>query len=329
MNVMAMLHAYPPMHNAGAEWMVHSMLRPLAAGGHQVDVVLSQDRGEPYELDGVHVHPHRDKNDPVPFLADADVIVTHLENTARATILGGLHDIPVVHVCHNTFLQTANWLRRGASLAVFNSEWMREYLSGPYQGWSVVVRPPVFGDDYATTPGDAVTLVNLYAEKGPATFYGLAERMPDVQFLGVRGGYGGQVIRTDLPNVEILDHVPGHEMAARVYSRTRVLLMPSSYESWGRAAVEAMHSGIPVIAHPTPGLRESLGDVGVFADRADVGAWETELRRLLDGRRWRAASRRAKARASELDPAVDLDRWTQAVQTLAERRTRVRVGNRH
>lgn len=328
MNILAMLHAYPPTHNAGAEWMVHSMLRPVVDAGHRVDVLLSARRGELYDLDGVTVHPHRDKNDPVRFLGGADVIVTHLQDTARATILGQLHDIPVVHVCHNTYLQTASWLRRGPSLAVFNSEWMAEHLGGGYNGWSVIVRPPVFGEDYATTPGDRVTLVNLFAEKGAATFYALAERMPDVSFLAVRGGYGAQVIRDDLPNVEVLDHVPGHEMAERVYSRTRVLLMPSSYESWGRVGVEAMHSGIPVIAHPTPGLLESLGDAGVFADRTDVAAWETELRRLLDGRRWRAASRRAKVRAAKLDPAGDLDCWMSAVERLGERRTRVRAGNR-
>ncbi|MFE4971343.1 glycosyltransferase [Kitasatospora sp. NPDC056651] len=64
--------------------------------------------------------------------------------------------------------------------------------------------------------------------------------------------------------MEIIDHVPGHAMRERVYARSRVVLMPSSHESWGRVGVEAFASGIPVIAHPTPGLAECLGHAGIY-----------------------------------------------------------------
>src|SRR6202008_4402278 len=105
----------------------------------------------------------------------------------------------------------------------------------------VVVRPLVRSAEFATEPGDRVTLVNLrpmemspggaVMGKGAELFWTLAERMPGVKFLGVRGAYGGQMVRDDLPNVEVLDPVPAHEMRDRVFARTRVLLMPSSYES--------------------------------------------------------------------------------------------------
>ncbi|MBQ1167082.1 glycosyl transferase, partial [Streptomyces sp. A73] len=62
----------------------------------------------------------------------------------------------------------------------------------------------------------------------------LAQRIPEQQFVAVRGAYGEQVDYDGLDNVEVLAQVPGEEMAERVYGRTRVLLMPSSYESWGR-----------------------------------------------------------------------------------------------
>jgi len=146
-------------------------------------------------------------------------------------------------------------------------------------------------------------------------FYKLAERMPDVRFLGVVGAYGGQDIR-DLPNVEIQPHTPN--IRDDVYARTRVLLMPSSYESWGRTGAEAMASGIPTIAHPTPGLRESLGDSGVFVERPDLDGWEHAIRQLLDGRRWRAASRRALARSAQLDPTADLEVWCRTMEEVAE-----------
>ncbi len=333
MRLLALLHAYPPHPTAGAEWMVHTMLRAAVERGHEVDVVLSNPApGGSYELNGVRVHPFRSKNDPFDFTDRSDAIITHLENTQRASTIGQMRGLPTVHVLHNTFTQTRGWLRKGhPSLVVYNSQWMRH----DYESWlssirhplppAVVVRPPVLADEYATKHGDRVTLINLYPPKGSATFWALAQRMPDVKFLAVVGGYGDQDIRDGVPNVEVVPNVPGSRMRDEVYARTKLLLVPSEYESWGRAGVEAMTSGIPVIAHPTPGLLESLGDAGTFVDRDDIDGWERQIRRLLAPRAYGAASKRARARSAELDPAEDLQRWCTAAEQLSEQRGRLRA----
>lgn len=327
MRIMAMVAAYPPRQCVGSWMMTHALLRALAARGHDVDVVLSVAEGEPYELDGVRVWPYVDKSDPFRFLDGADVIVCHLEGGTRATILGGSAGIPVVHLVHNTQGRALSLARKGgASLLVCNSEQMAAQFTH-HSGRLIVVRPPVDAAEYATTPGQAITLVNLSEDKGAKVFYALADRFPDRTFLGVRGGYGIQVIE-DHPNVEILDHQPADQMRERVYARTRVLLMPSAHESWGRVGVEAMTSGIPTIATPTAGLCESLGKAGIFAEPGDVDGWEKTLRRLLDGRTWNAASRKAKVRAAELDPADDLDRWCTAVEEVGRVRARNSRGPR-
>lgn len=334
MRVLAMLHAYPPAHNAGAEWAAHSLLRELAARGHQVDVLLSHGRevAAGYDIDGVTVHPYRDKTDPGRWMRGdgrADVIVTHLENTARASILGELNRIPVVHLLHNTYEKSKEWLVKGRpALAVYNTDWMREdvgawwevHRRGRPMPFGITVRPPVAVQDYAAEkPGGRITLVNLTAEKGALLFYKLAEAMPKRRFLAVRGGYGQQIIREDLPNVDILPNVPGDRMAAEVYGRTKVLLAPSAYESYGRVAVEAMCSGIPVIAHPTPGLRESLGDAGTFCDRDDPDAWVTAIRRITSPKVYPPLSATARARAAALDPGPELDTWCEAMEGVAHR----------
>jgi len=140
--------------------------------------------------------------------------------------------------------------------------------------------------------------------------------MPEQHFLAVTGAYGEQIL-PDLPNVEILEHVRGEDMREQVYARTRVLLMPSSYESWGRVGVEAMASGIPVLAHPTPGLCESLGEAGLYVDRNDIDGYEATLQRLLTPSEYRLASKRAKARSAELDPSIDLTAWCAGVEGVA------------
>lgn len=326
MRVLAMLHLFPPHHNAGAERMVLAMLRALVDRGHEVDVVLSQRHPEitgPYEIHGIRVHQYRDKTDPFQFIPDpTDVIVTHLENTPRAAALGESYKIPLVKVVHNTFNATRGQLQRGISLAVYNSEWMAaEFADLDVE--SLVVRPPVAVADYATKAGDCITLINLYEPKGPKTFYALAERFPHLTFLAVHGAYGHQVIR-ELPNVEHVRHLDGDRMRDEVYARTKILLVPSDYESWGRVGIEAMCSGIPVIAHPTPGLTESLGNAGIFCDRRNIDAWAAEINRLLKPRAYAAASKRAKARAAELDPTADLERWCAAVESLGVLRSHLR-----
>lgn len=336
MRVLALAHQWVPEHCAGAEVMLHSMLRALAGRGHDVSVLLSRQPGDPYELDGVRVVAGSCKQDTVRAVIAADVVVAHLEQTPQAAILGRLNSVPVIQVLHNTMQVTKQWLEREQpAFAVANSRWMQrdviDWFGGRPRPRIIVVRPPVDPAEYATTPGDRVTLVNLrrmeaspggaVMGKGSEVFWHLAERMPATRFLGVTGGYGGQDVR-DLPNAEVLPHVPHDHMRDTVYARTRVLLMPSSYESWGRTAVEAMCSGIPVIAHPTPGLVESLGPAGIFVDRADTAGWQDALRRLDDPDEYAAASARARARAAELDPTEDLTRWCDEVEEVARGGTR-------
>lgn len=322
MKVVAILHCYPPEHNAGAEWAVHTFFRAVVERGHEVQVCLTAQKGPEYVLDGVKVHPFVHKSDPSVFAQQGDVLVTHLENTPRTTWLGRILEKPVVHVLHNTFEPSKSWIKPDIGLAVFNSEWMK----ADYERWffrhglpeirSVVINPPVMAEDYATTPGDKVTLINMTEGKGGDVFWALVDRMPDVNFLGVIGGYGVQMLRENVPpNVTIQEHTPGHDMK-KVYGQTRILLMPSDYESWGRVGVEAMASGIPVVAHPTPGLTESLGTAGIFVDRCNLTVWEQRIRELLDGRKYKKFSREAKARSKQLDPQPQLDRFVGALEVL-------------
>lgn len=284
----------------------------------------------PYTYEGVNVFPHRDKDDPLRWILSEhppDLIVTHLENTLRASILGDMYKIPSVVLMHNGHWKSKCDLRWGAKLVVYNTDWMRAVVedwwresqgSEPPRG--IVVHPPVHAARYKVSPPSRadghVTLINLNGEKGSETFYALAERFPKLRFLGVCGAYGHQDVRHDLSNVEIMPHVAAHEMAERVFARTRVLLMPSSYESYGRAGVEAACSGIPTIAHPTSGLIEALGEDGTFADRDDVDAWAAALTRLSTPKGWAAASKRALGIARRLDTDADLGRWVEAAESL-------------
>lgn len=308
--------------------MAHALLRELAGRGHTVEVLITEptDVPAPYEVDGVSVFPRTGKGDPFCWFESAkhrpDLVVTHLGSTERATILARRYGCGVVHIQHNELVEqlTAS-AEHPPDVQVYNTHWVKDaherWLAS--RGRSVpvpaVVHPPVWPEKCSTTTGQAVTLVNLFERKGSAVFWELASRFPDREFLGVKGGYGEQDVRS-ADNVTVLEH--GADMR-EVYSRTKVLLAPSVYESYGLVAAEATCSGIPVIAHPTPGLVECLENSGVFCDRDDVDAWEKALRKLLSPRGWSAASKRAKDRASTLDSSDDLARWCEIAERVGRR----------
>ncbi|MFF7023052.1 glycosyltransferase family 4 protein [Streptomyces klenkii] len=328
LRIVARAHAMPPDHNAGAEHMLVSMLRPLVDRGHDVEVWLSRygDRHEPYEYRGVRVVPLESRLDFPTAVRRAHVLLSHLECVPSTAALARGYGKPLVVVCHNTHRPTFRDMASGdTALAVYNSWWMAreaelffaEYPKSVHPHKQLIVHPPVFADEYAVKkPGTHVTLINCNPEKGGKLLEQLARRMPDLQFLAVTGAYGQQIL-PDLPNVKVVEHVPGEEMRERVYARTRVLLMPSAYESWGRAGIEAIASGIPVVAHPTQGLCESLGEAGIFVDRSDVDGYEAIIRKLKTAAEYRLASKRSRARSAELDPTEQLAAWCRAVEELA------------
>lgn len=300
MKILAVVDKYPPTHNAGADVMLHVMLRDLVGRGH--DVTVAGDNVEGGVFDGVTVVKAR-AGELRRLAVGVDVVISHLKAIGPAVAAAGTR--PVVQILH----RDKQPIHPGASLVVANSEWLA-FEHRTFPGRLVVVRPPVWVAEYETDASAAtdITLVNVIEAKGSGLFWQLSQMMPERWFLGVLGGYGSQVIHKS-PNVEIVAHTP--HIVSAVYSRTRVLLVPSQHESWGRVAIEAACSGIPVLANPTVGLVEALGPAGLFIDRRRPKEWKLAIEALDDPAVYRLWSDRARARAVELDGIAhdDLDRF--------------------
>jgi glycosyltransferase involved in cell wall biosynthesis len=186
---------------------------------------MTGDGGGDREVDGVAVCDSPGLLGLVRAYRDHDVVLTQLQATSRALALAALTRRPVVQFLRMGGPDLAK-IVRWPDLMVFNAEWLRR--ERPWPGPSMVLHPPVFAEEYRTAPGDHVTLVNLNERKGGRLLFELARRLPDHRFLGVVGGWGGQVVPDPVPaNVTIMDHV---DDARDIYARTRILLMPSSYE---------------------------------------------------------------------------------------------------
>src|SRR5690606_14237075 len=257
MEVVAIVHAYPPEVRAGAEMMLYHMMQAMRDRGHVVKVA----------------NPETVEGRAIMRCSNPHVVITHLLHADVARGYAQDRGAKFAQVFHNDNRSSRIQARIPHDLTICNTNWLRKSL----RLGGIVVHPPVWPEQHRTTPGDCITLVNLIREKGADTFYSIAKRMSDRKFLGVKGGYGNQVVRPS-QNVEIIETTD--DMIGDVWSKTGVLLMPSHYESYGMVAVEALCSGIPVIAHPTKGLRESLGDAAVFVNRRDVMGWIRAIKEI-------------------------------------------------
>lgn len=302
--IVAYIHAYVPEHNAGAETTMHDLLKCLVKAGWEAVVVIkpplsgvgSIDLIQDYVIDGVHVVQSRSKKTLLHYVARADITISHLECSERTHLMSNDYKIPTIHLVHNTHRLTQRWMQHSDALLI-NTKWISEFEGfKTFDKPKLVINPPVNPDEYKTKHGKSITLVNLWEDKGAEIFYEMAKRFPQLPFLGVKGGYGVQEIR-ELSNVTILEHTKDMR---EVYGQTKVILMPSKYESFGRVAVEALASGIPTIAEPTPGLSEALGSAGIFADRESPDMWESALRDVLKPAKYGKQSKLCLARSEEL-----------------------------
>jgi len=158
---------------------------------------------------------------------------------------------------------------------------------------TAIVRPLMHEDKIRINEsfkGDCITLVNANENKGVNQFIEIAKRMPDRKFLAVRPYYGNLNPMAVPTNIEL---IPFDDDIRNVLKRTRILLMPSYYESFGRIAVESMYNGIPVIysrpisnsKYPggsTEGVEEWIKPAGISCEREDINEWVSIITSLDD-----------------------------------------------
>lgn len=266
MKILYSIHLYPPKHNCGGEYYIHNLNKHLVSQGHEVRVMLHQARQHnikvPYEYEGVEVMGNINHLDAYRW---ADVLVTHLDFTHFTVLLGSDIGKPVVHIVHNHHEYNSIMNARAGIYIVYNSNWIADKLN--YNWPSVVVPPTVDVDRFNVSENpeenEFITMINLNTNKGGRVLQKIAKIFPEKKFLAVKGSYDEQI--TDQPeNVKVINNTPD---ILNVYKQTRLLLMPSQYESWGMTATEAMCSGIPVICTPTPGLSENCDYAGNYIDK--------------------------------------------------------------
>lgn len=129
-----------------------------------------------------------------------------------------------------------------------------------------------------------VTCGRLSAVKNQELLLDVVHRIPGIHLaiLGegeLRSALEASIAAKKLQGrVTLLGEVPP-DRVARFLRTGDVFAFPSHSEAFGMAAVEAMMSGLPIIASAYPAIAEVIGEAGPLIDSNDVDGWVTAVER--------------------------------------------------
>jgi hypothetical protein len=280
-NIVWILHNYPPIVLAGAEFATHRINKWLLAQGFTVTVYIQSNEAYPSEFEGVQIKHMKPFDCYSMNLESGTILASQLWAIRSAHPIFDRNQhckyIEFVHYVDNTVISPYPWTNRDFTL-VFNSKDTQQ-RSLAIGSWLTskpsFVLPPLIDEPAPSSSLPArtnylnyswITLVNFNKDKGADIFNQLAVKDLSRKYVGIKGSHGTQ--ETPVQQVELMN--PTLDME-HIWNNTRILVVLSTYETWSMVASEAMLRGIPVVvANHIPALKENCGDAAIYVNRTNL-----------------------------------------------------------
>jgi glycosyltransferase involved in cell wall biosynthesis len=328
MTVVALSHGYPPLWNMGGEVSLHRSIAPL--DGRKV-VLTATDKE--YVFEGVEVKKINTPDvldihaNPLPIAAqlkdlNAKIVIGQNELSLPGVVAANrIGAVSMVNI--HTPPKYGRLIRQAvvnADYAIYNTETSAQLWGEPE---ALVLHPPINKLPTKTsTNGDAYTLLSSLSNKGVQVVLDLAKQYPDQRFIVVRspaepthGIKDLEELASQLDNLELHPRVPPEEVH-KYLKQTRILLVPSRYETYGMSAIEAAGYGIPSVHVDTPHVREGIGDAAVLVPPLDLGRTASGIELIEKDYEKYSLNSRARAEFIAARQEVELEKFSDFINNV-------------
>ena len=319
LNILLVCGTFPP-DIGGSELSIHTACKGLIQRGHTLIVIADDRRPKQYISEGITVMGVPPDNvteemDRLHSLYDFDVVITQLIYSPEALRWGNKNNIATIYFVRNSemhidFSKSSPYY---PTVLIANSKYIRLRTEERWNRTPELIYPFIDLKKFIPTKREPIyiTMINPLVLKGGKLFHSLAKHFREKKFLAVRGWTGlrnrdnfewdprqwvligeahndnsvhppDEVEFADLDNVTVVE---GVEDMRSIYGKTQLLLFPSQWdEAFGRSVVEALGSGIPVIATDIGGVKETgIDKGGLLLDKdSPLETWIEIIERLDD-----------------------------------------------
>jgi glycosyltransferase involved in cell wall biosynthesis len=319
LSILVVSGTYPP-DIGGSELSIHTACQELVKKGHQVTVIADDRRSKYYLHEDVPIYGVSPDNvdktiNKLHKIYRFDAIITQLIYSPQALRWGKKKKVPTIYFIRNNEmkLDLSPSSLYYPSVILANSLFIQSKSEERWKRKIRLIYP--FIDLSKFIPNkknpEYITMINPLVIKGGEIFYKIAQNFTNKKFLVVKGWTGlrnrknfkweprqwdliakahnddevhppEEVDFSILKNVEVLKGVRDMRL---VYAKTRILLFPSIWdEAFGRSIIEALASGIPVIAHNVGGVKETgIKRGGILLEKnCPIENWFEAINKLDD-----------------------------------------------
>ena len=273
--ILAYVKLYAHKNKSGGELYLHRFLKGLDKDDDILVMLESDDHYREYKYDNIKIVETNEKHSIFNIL-QFDTIITQLDFLPKVNEFCLKNNKKVINIFHCSVPDNIPYYKNDKIIKIFNSNYVKKMAlhdsNIKKMNNCFLLYPHIDFEKYnkccnKIEDREYITFVNPQRSKGGDVVEQLAKMYPEKKFMIVKGGYYPHLQELhrykNLSNCHIVNNTSN--MIKNVYSKTRILLMPSRYETYGMCPAEAQSMGIPTIANKkSGGLVENLGKIQLY-----------------------------------------------------------------